>query len=279
MNEENPASDSPLVEQLHNLINAIEASGQAILPYSNIELLQSIVESANRIFAATATAIALITDDGQELEFKVAFNIINQDIIGMRFPAHSGIAGYVTMTGQPLAVSQVEEDPRFNRSFAEQSGYIPKSILAVPLVAGDNVFGVIEVLDKVNGDSFSLQDIELLSLLADQAALALAQAKQFNQLQSVLIAGLKEIAATGTGTPATELLDALESQPAAGDDLIGLAEMIKDVSALGGGSGMPAARYCEFFRITAAATGYPFWGRTSPMTDSQLPAWSAAFSA
>ena len=124
MNEENPASDSPLVEQLHNLINAIEASGQAILPYSNIELLQSIVESANRIFAATATAIALITDDGQELEFKVAFNIINQDIIGMRFPAHSGIAGYVTMTGQPLAVSQVEEDPRFNRSFAEQSGYL-----------------------------------------------------------------------------------------------------------------------------------------------------------
>ena len=232
MNQENPTSDSPLVIQLHNLIKAIEASGQAILPYTNLTLLQSIVESANRIFEATATAIALITDDGQELEFKVAYNIINQDIIGMRFPANSGIAGYVTMTGQPLAVSHVEEDPRFNRGFAEQSGYIPKSILAVPLVSGENVFGVIEVLDKVSGESFTLQDIELLSLLADQAALAVEQANQFSQLQTVLIAGLKEVAA-GDDAPTAELLDALESQPAAGDDLIELAEMIKDVSALG----------------------------------------------
>lgn len=233
MNQENAASEPQLVQQLHNLISTIEASGMAILPDTNLALLQSTVESANRVFEATATAIALITDDGQELEFIVAHNIINQDIIGIRFPANSGIAGYVAMTGQPLAVSHVEEDPRFNREVAEQSGYIPNSILAVPLVAGEDVFGVIEVLDKVSGESFTLRDIELLSLLADQAALAVVQSKQFNQLHNFLLAGLKELTAAGKETDTAELLDALENQPAAGDNLIDLAQMIKEVSALG----------------------------------------------
>ncbi len=233
MNQDDSAQEAKLVEQLHNLIAAIEASGQAVLPYTNLALLQSIVETANRFFAATATAIALVTADGRELEFIVAYNIINQDIIGMRFPANSGIAGYVTVTGQPLAVSKVEQDPRFNRDVAEQSGYIPDSILAVPLISADNVLGVIEVLDKVDGSSFSLHDIELLSLLADQAALAVTQSKQFSQLQVSLLAGLRQLVADGAVGPAPELLAALDSQPAASVELIRLAEMIKEVAALG----------------------------------------------
>ncbi len=233
MNQDDSINETKLADQLHNLIAAIEASGQAILPYTNLALLQSIVETANRFFAATATAIALITEDGQELEFIVAFNIINQDIVGMRFPANSGIAGYVTMTGQPLAVSKVEQDPRFNRDVAEQSGYIPDSILAVPLVSTDTVFGVIEVLDKVDGSSFTMQDIELLSLLADQAALAVTQAKQFSQLQESLIAGLRDLVADGAVGAAPELLAAFDSQPASSAELIRLAEMIKEVAALG----------------------------------------------
>ena len=233
MPPDNSANEIKLAEQLQNLIAAIEASGQAVLPYTNLALLESIVETANRVFAATATAIALISEDGQELEFIAAFNVINQDIVGMRFPANSGIAGFVTRTGQPLAVSQVEEDPRFNRSVAEQSGYIPDSILAVPLASGEDVFGVIEVLDKVNGESFTMHDIELLSLLADQAALAVTQSKQFSQLQESLISGLRDLVAGGETGQASELLDALDSQPPSSSELIRLAEMIKDVTALG----------------------------------------------
>lgn len=233
MNPDESVAEMKLGEQLQNLIAAIEASGQAILPYTNLALLQSIVETANRFLDATATAIALVTDDGQELEFIVAYNVINQDIIGMRFPANSGIAGYVTMTGQPLAVSKADEDPRFNRDVAEESGYIPDSILAVPLTSGDHVFGVIEVLDKVSGDTFTMKDIELLSLLAAQTAITLTQAKQFEQLQASLVAGLKELAASDETDPAPELLEVLDSQPASSAELIQLAEMIKDVSALG----------------------------------------------
>lgn len=231
MNSEDHANDRSLTKQLHNLLTAIEASGQAVLPYTNLALLQSIVETANRFFDGTATAIALVTPDGQELEFVVAYNIIDQDIVGMRFPVDSGIAGYVTMTGQPMAVSKATEDPRWNREVAEQSGYIPGAILAVPLVSGDHVFGVIEVLDKVSGDSFAMRDIELLSLLANQAALALTQAKQFEQLQESLIAGLKGL--LGEDEPAPELENALDRQPAASQELLRLVQQVKTISALG----------------------------------------------
>jgi GAF domain-containing protein len=233
MNSDDSAIDSDLIVQLQALIAAIEASGQVILPPTNHALLQSIVQVANRIFKAKATAIAVLTADGQELEFIAAFNIINQNILGMRFPTNRGIAGYVAMTGQPLIVSQVEEDARFNRSFAEQSGYIPQSILAVPLRLGETITGVIEVLDKVSGDSFTLQDIELLTLFAEQASLTIEQATQWDQLQNALVSGLKQLVRTNETGSGAALIQALESQPPVDSDLLRLAEMIKIASALG----------------------------------------------
>ena len=233
MDPENVDHESRLVEQLQRLIQSIEASGRAVLPRTNLALLQSIVEAAARIFGAAAAAIALVTEDRQELEFRVAYNVINQNIIGMRFPINKGIAGYVVGTGQPMAVSNVQQDPRFNRDFAEESGYIPRSILAVPLISNGRTIGVIEVLDKINAQSFGLQDIELLAMFAGQAALAIHQSQQINHMESALLDGLKKLARTDPSKPSAELLGALEHQPAASDDLIRLAEMINDISALG----------------------------------------------
>lgn len=221
------------VEQLQRLIQSIEASGRVILPRTNQALLQSVVEAAARIFGAAAAAIALITDSGEELEFKVAYNVINQNIVGMRFPVDKGIAGYVAMTGQPMTVSSAQDDPRFNRDFAEQSGYIPRSILAVPLISGGRVIGVIEVLDKINAQSFGLQDIELLAIFAGQAALAIHQSQQIEQLDATLLDGLKQLVVAQAPQSNAELLAALDNKPKTDTNLISLAELINDISALG----------------------------------------------
>jgi len=233
MKSEDSEESAHLVSQLHALIAAIEAAGQVILPPDNHALLTLIVQTANTIFKAKATAIALLTPDDQDLEFVAAYNIINQNIIGMRFPKNRGIGGYVAMTGQPLIVSRVEEDARFNRSFAEKSGYIPQSILAVPLRSGDANFGVIEVLDKVNGDTFTLQDIELLTLFAQQASLVVEESQQWDQLQTALIRGLKQLVRSDESNASEQLIQALDSQPPLDNDLLRLAESIKVIAALG----------------------------------------------
>jgi len=248
MSDEGNSRAERLVEQIHRLIQAIEASGGAVLPSSDLELLQSIVEAAARIFGARASSIALVLDSGHEMEFKVAYNTGDQNVVGLRIPINKGIAGYVAMTGQPIAVSDVQQDPRFNRDFAESTGYVPQSILAMPLISHGQVIGVMEVLDKLNAPSFGIQDMELLGIFANQAAVAIAQSQQIEHLGQALLDGLKKLAITDLSSPSAELLGALESQPPASQDVLALAHLINDISAMGEKERQACLRILQVFQ-------------------------------
>ncbi len=235
MNDD-PSRNSQLAEQLQRLLQAIEASGRAVLPGSNRDLLQSIVDAAARIFGAAAASIALVDEQQQVLEFRVAYGVGNEDVVGMRIPLDTGIAGYVAMTGQPIAISNVQQDARFNQDFARSTGYVPRSILATPLLWGDRVIGVMEVLDKINAPSFGMQDMELLGLFAHQAAIAIFQSQQIERIGEALVRGLKRLVAADPSAPSAELMRALEETP--GDDerardLLALADIFNAVSEWG----------------------------------------------
>ena len=235
MNED-PSRDSKLARQLQRLLQAIEASGHAILPSSNRDLLQSIVDAAARIFGAAAASIALVDEKQQVLEFKVAYGIGNEDVVGMRIPLDSGIAGYVAMTGQPIAISNVQQDARFNQDFARSTGYVPRSILATPLLSGDRVIGVMEVLDKINAPSFGMQDMELLGLFAQQAAIAIHQSQQVDRIGEALVRGIKQLVAADPSAESADLIRALEEAPgddARARDVLALADVFNAVSELG----------------------------------------------
>jgi len=235
MNADKPAAD-PLNEQLLRLVEAIDATSKAILPRSDQELLQSIVDAAARIFGAAAASIALVDELQQQLVFRVAFGAGNKELIGMRIPIDKGIAGYVAMTGQPIAISDVRKDTRFNQDFAKSTGYVPASILATPLLFEERVIGVMEVLDKISAPSFGLQDMELLGIFARQAALAIHQAQQTQALSQAFLHGMKELALADNSEALAELFSRLaEAQRDQGtaDDLLKLAGLIHDISALG----------------------------------------------
>ena len=203
MDATRPHDEEKLSQQLKRLLASIEASGQTVLPDSSDALLDSIVEAAAQIFGAGAASILLVNEDEQVLEFKVAWGPVGKDLVGKKYPLDKGIAGYVVMTGQPIATSNVDQDTRFDRKFAESTGYVPKSILATPLLSGDRIIGVMEVLDKINAASFGIQDMELLGMFARQAALAIDQAQQVGKIEEALILGLKRLAApTSRRTPA-----------------------------------------------------------------------------
>ncbi len=218
---------STLPEQLVQLLQSIEASGRAVLPSASEALLQSIVEAAARIFGAAAASIALVNQAEQTLDFKVATGAGQADVVGMRIPLDRGIAGYVVMSGQPIAISDVQRDTRFNQDFARSTGYVPESILATPLLSQEQVIGVMEVLDKIDAPSFGLEDMELLGLFARQAAIAIHQAQQVEQLNAALVQGLR-----GLTQPGSALDEVLASTQPDGD-LLALAETFRQVSLLG----------------------------------------------
>ena len=231
----NQEGSSELARQLERLLAAIEASGHAILPRTNDELLKSIVEAAARIFNAAAASILLVNEQERVLEFKVACGASNHDLVGMKFPLDKGIAGYVVMTGQPLAISNVRQDARFNQDFAKSTGYVPSSILAMPLLAGERIIGVMEVLDKVNASAFGMQDMDLLGMFAHQAAIAIDQSQRMDQIETALVLGLKRIVAADDSQESAELLSTLDalSGKRASADLLALADLFNQISALG----------------------------------------------
>jgi len=228
--------ESELVAQLRSLLLGIEASGRAVLPRSNDALLRSIVEAAARIFGAAAASIALVNEERRTLDFRVAYGAGNEQVVGMSIPLDKGIAGYVAMTGQPIAVSDVQRDARFAQDTAKSTGYVPRSILAMPLLAGERVIGVIEVLDKIAAPSFGLQDMELLGLFAQQAAIAIHQSAQLEQLGEALILGLQQLASGDEMAPLRHSLDQARPSSAQADEtreLLELADRLREIAALG----------------------------------------------
>lgn len=216
-----------LLRQLGELATSL---GPAVRPAGTDELLRSLTETARRLFGAAACSLALLSEDESELVYTVAAGQGADDVTGMRIPVTQGIAGWVVQSGQPIAVSDVASDPRFAREHAEQTGYIPQAILAVPVETPTRLLGVISLLDRDPRRPGAEQDMALLSLFADQAALALASVEQFNRMGRVLLDALAT-ASLGGGDLAAALRQASGRRPDADADL---AELAASFAALAG---------------------------------------------
>ncbi len=135
-------------------------------------LLSAIVEVARSIFGAKASSILLLDEETEELVFAAVVGEGEEHLLGMRFPAGKGIAGWVLATRTPLVIEDVRQDPRFAGDVAEDTGYVPSGLMAAPLLHEERALGVLEVLDRPERSLFSLQEMELLGLFANQAAIA-----------------------------------------------------------------------------------------------------------
>ena len=175
-------------------------------------LLQSVVDAAATIFEAEASSIALFEPDPDRLVFRVAGGDQGDGVVGMEVAPTHGIVGYVFSTGEPIALTDVGADPRFDKRTAEKTGYLPRSIAAVPLVDAGATVGVLQVLDKHSEESFSLRDMDLLGVFARQAAAAIEAARVGRDSERLL---RNALAAIGGQELDADALDALMAEAAA----------------------------------------------------------------
>ena len=110
------------------------------------ELLTGIVAATRERLGAAACSVALL--EGDELVFRAAAGVGAAEVIGVRLPVGRGIAGWAVASGQAIAVADVHLDQRFDRETAASTGFLPTSILAVPIEDDDGPRGVLEVLDR-----------------------------------------------------------------------------------------------------------------------------------
>ena len=178
------------------------------------ELLQSIVDVARAIFKAKASSIFLLDEESDELVFEAVAGEGSDSLVGKRFPSSTGIAGFVLVSRQPLVIEDVLEDPRFSRETAESTGFVPKGLMAVPLLHEERALGVLEVLDRPKEARFTLAEMELLGLFASQAAIALSLLMSARRARKAL-EGVGDAAAVAKLAAAVEALEGARRQSAA----------------------------------------------------------------
>jgi len=187
-------------------LNAAVAAGVLASEERFAELLRSIVEVARAIFGAKASSIFLLDEEADELVFAAVAGDNEQSLVGNRMPSSTGIAGWVLSSRTPLVLDDVQNDPRFSRAVAEKTGYVPQGMMAVPLLHEERTLGVLQVLDRPQRSRFSLHEMELLGMFANQAAIALDLLASARRARAALDGG-GETAAVARVAAALEQLE------------------------------------------------------------------------
>jgi signal transduction histidine kinase len=149
------------------------------------QVLTTVMEETVLMLGTEAGSILLLDEESGELVFEAAVGPRAEEVKGLRLPLGQGIAGWVAQEAQPLLVPDVEEDPRFYPDIDGASGFATRSVLAVPLEVKGIVMGVIEAVNKTEGD-LDQADVELLSAMAQSAAIAIENAQLYEAIQQEL---------------------------------------------------------------------------------------------
>jgi GAF domain-containing protein len=207
-------------------LSAAVAAGVLATEDAHKELLRSVAETARAIFGAKAASIFLYDEGTDELVFATVVGSGEESLIGRRFPSSTGIAGWVLVTRQPLVIEDVTADPRFAADVASDTGYVPKGIMAVPLLHEERSLGVLEVLDRPQRAGFTLMEMDLLGLFANQAAIALDLMARAGRAREALQSADSRLTAVARIAAALDGLEGERSE-AAQRLLDGLADVLE----------------------------------------------------
>jgi signal transduction histidine kinase len=147
-------------------------------------LLDLIVNSARELTDSEASSLLLLDGKSGELYFEAASGGA-ESIKRVVVPLDSSIAGWVCRAGAPLLIADTSQDHRFYKQADAESSYTTRSILAVPLKVKDKVIGCLEAVNKRIGGTFGVDDTETLTTLAAQAAVAVQNARLFQQSDQI----------------------------------------------------------------------------------------------
>jgi sigma-B regulation protein RsbU (phosphoserine phosphatase) len=146
-------------------------------------LLEVITRVAIELTDTEGCAILLLDPDTGELRFEVATAPNSQQIKGLSVPLDGSIAGSILLENKPLLIRNPREDPRFFKEVDEKTAFQTHSIIGVPLQVRGQAIGVLEAVNKRGNQEMSWGDVEVLAILADQAAVAIENARLYDDIR------------------------------------------------------------------------------------------------
>ena len=166
------------------LCKVVDMGNQVCSSLNLVEVLSMITQNANRVTGSVASTLMLMDENTGDLCFSIPTGPKADTLVDVRLKKGHGIAGWVAEQNKPVIVDDAETDPRFYPGIDEMSGFSTQSILAVPLRAKNKMIAVLEVINKEDGSSFSEKDALLLTIFAEQAAMAIENARLYEELKN-----------------------------------------------------------------------------------------------
>jgi sigma-B regulation protein RsbU (phosphoserine phosphatase) len=219
------------------------------------ELLSRIAQLTRRLVDYRTFGILLLNEQTRELEIEVAVKY-GEKMTVPRVPLGEGLVGYAALHREPVLVPDVSKDPRYIKVVEDV-----RSELVVPMLLKERCIGVFD-LESPELDAFTKRDVEILTLLASQAAVAIENARLYEEVSTTEARLEKELrfakrvqaALLPTQLPkrlkGIDLAAAFESAREIGGDFHDflLADSHTLIVAVGdvSGKGVPAALYSAF---------------------------------
>ena len=147
------------------------------------ELLALIMKTSSEVMRSEVASLLLIDEVSNELVFRVALGGKGAELEEkFRVKMGEGIAGSVAASGKPEIVNDPHKNPRFAKRFDDSTGFVTRAILCVPMKAKGKVIGVLQAVNPLLRKGFSQEDLELFETFADQAAIAIENARLHGEI-------------------------------------------------------------------------------------------------
>jgi signal transduction histidine kinase/CHASE2 domain-containing sensor protein len=160
------------------------------------QLLERVTLWSMNVMQATGASALLLDDDGETLRFAATTGPKWQELLPQTLKVGEGIAGWVVKHGEPVILNDVWRDPRFNPKIDQTTGFITRQILCVPIRVHQQILGAIEVVNRADSVPFTLDDAELLTAVANQAAVVLENSRLYDILSQRVVESESELAIT-----------------------------------------------------------------------------------
>ena len=168
-----------ILKRRSEALAALNNAGQALTSTLDLDnVLMQAMSEARAMLSAEAASVLLLDPVTNELVFAASDGPGSEDLLGERMPASAGIAGWTLREAKPMLIKNAQEDPRFYADIDSTTGMTTQSLLAVPLKYKDMVIGVIEAVNR-SDRHFDEHDLEILSILAGSAAIAIENARLY----------------------------------------------------------------------------------------------------
>ena len=152
---------------------------------SELELVQQlkfILSTVVEILACEATSLMFFDSDDRSLKFTASFGAESDELKSISVPLDGSIAGMIFTENRPTIINDVSTEPNHYTVVEEQTGYQVRNLIGVPVNIRDQTIGVLEGLNKLDG-KFTDNDVQLLSLVAAQAAVAINNVRIIDELR------------------------------------------------------------------------------------------------